>query len=126
MKHTIEFDEANEICFVHVTGNHKRPEDSLVLQKLARDIGDTRGFRRFLFDMAQANIISEDTDTYEVGTVPADSDRSQLQQKIALVYSDDISEHKFLETIAVNRGYQLRIFNKMNEAIEWLKQRTTT
>ena len=121
MEYTTEFDEVNNICIVHVTGEHRRPRDSLVLQQLARDIGDTRGCQRFLFDMTQAHIISEDMDTYEVGTVPVDPDRRQQQQKVALLYSGDITEHKFLETIAVNRGYTLRVFDRMSEATEWLR-----
>jgi len=25
-----------------------------------------------------------------------------------------------METVAVNRGYQIRVFDKMDEALEWL------
>lgn len=55
---TTEFDEARDICIVRAMGPHKRPDDSLVLQKFARDIGDKRGCQRFLFDMTQARIIA--------------------------------------------------------------------
>ena len=120
MEYTIEFDEAKEICTIHVAGRHKRPEDSLMLQKLARDIGDERGYQRFLFDMTQAEIIARTMETYATGTVPADTDRKQVRQRIALVYVGDLSDQKFMETVAVNRGYQIRVFDKMDDALEWL------
>ena len=121
MEFTTEFDEAKGICVVRATGRHKRPDDSLVLQKLARDIGDERGCQRFLFDMTQAQIIAETVDTFHTGTVPVDVDRKQARQRIALVYAGNLSDHKFVETVALNRGYQLRVFDKMEEALEWLR-----
>lgn len=126
MEYTIDFDESRGICTVRVTGRHKRPQDSLVLQQLAREYGDKYGCQKFLFDMSQADIIARTFDTYETGTVPVDSDRKQLRQKIALVYAGDLSEHKFLETIAVNRGYQLRVFDSKDMAFEWLQPKRGT
>jgi hypothetical protein len=126
MEYTTEFDEAKEICTVHVTGLHKRPEDSLTLQQLARDIGDEHGCQRFLFDMTQAEIIAQTIDTYKTGTVPVDSNHKQARQKIALVYAGNLAEHNFMETVAVNRGYQLRVFDKMDKALEWIKTKKNT
>ncbi len=121
MEYTTEFDEAKGICTVHVTGIHKRPEDSLALQQLARDFGDKRGCQRFLFDMTKAEIISRAIDTFETGTVPGDPDDRQTKQKIALVYSGNIADHKFLEDVAVNRGYNVRIFGDTDQARDWLQ-----
>ena len=111
MEYTIDFDISRGICTVRVTGLHKRPQDSLVLQQLSREYGDKYGCRKFLFDMRQAHIIAGTFDTYETGTVPVDSDRKQLQQRIALVYAGDLSDHKF----------QLRVFDRKDMALEWLQ-----
>jgi len=121
MEYTTEFNETDGICTVRVTGIHKRPDDSVILQQFARDFGDERGCQRFLFDMTQADIVGGTTNTYLVGTVPVDPDRRQTRQKISLVYSGSITIHKFMETVAVNRGYQLRVFDRMDNAVEWLK-----
>lgn len=121
MEYTTEFDEATEIYTVRVTGRHKRPEDSLVLQQLARKVGEEQECQRFLFDMTLAEIIGGTMETFETGTVPADQDHKQTGQRIALVYTGDLSEHEFMETVAVNRGYQLRVFDRMDEALEWLR-----
>ncbi len=121
MKYTHQFDEDSGICTIRVTGQHERPKDSLVLQQFARDYGEERGCQKFLFDMTQAEIIGGTFDIYGTGTVPVDPDHKQLTQKIALLYSGDMTEHRFMETVAVNRGYQLRVFDKIESAIEWLK-----
>ena len=120
MEYTTEFDEAKGICTVQVTGQHKRPEDSLVLQRLQRDITAEQGYQRFLFDMTQADIIANTIDTFNTGTVPDDSAHKQAQQMIALLYADHLADHKFLEDVAVKRGYLLRVFDQMDKALEWL------
>jgi hypothetical protein len=121
MKYTYHFDEASGICTVHVTGKHRRPEDSMTLQQFARSFGDEHGCRRFLFDMTKAEIVGGTGDTFKTGTVPGDKNHKQTMQKISLVYSGDLADHKFMENVAVNRGYQLRVFDRLDKAIEWLK-----
>ena len=120
MKYTAEFDETSGICTVRVTGRHKRPDDSFVLQQFARDFGNDQGCQRFLFDMTRANIAARTIDTFLTGTVPFDSDHVQRQQKIALVYSSHMADHRFMENVAVNRGYDLRVFDQIDRAVEWL------
>ena len=41
---------------------------------------------------------------------------------IALVYSEILEDHKFMEDVLVNRGYQVRIFDDINKAFKWLNQ----
>ena len=52
--------------------------------------------------------------------MPDDSEHEQAQQRIALLYADHLADHKFLEDVAVNRGYLLRVFDQMDKALEWL------
>jgi hypothetical protein len=120
MKYTAEYDETNAICIVRVSGQNKRPEDSMILQRFAGEFRAENGCNRFLFDMTQAEIIGGTWNTFLTGTVPADPDRKQIQQKIALLYVGDMSDHEFMETVAVNRGYDLRVFNDHDKAMDWL------
>lgn len=53
--------------------------------------------------------------------MPVDQDYKQTSQKIALVYSGDLTDHGFMENVAVNRGYRLKVFDQIDKAIEWLK-----
>jgi hypothetical protein len=121
VKYTIEYDETSGICTVSVRVKLKRPEDSIILQQFARDFGNERSCQLFLFDMTQAEIIGGTMDIYKEGTVPGAQDYKQTSQKIALVYSGDLTDHGFMENVAVNRGYRLKVFGQIDKAIEWLK-----
>ena len=122
MEYTSEFDTANELCVITVTGRVVRPRDSILLQQFARDFEQARRCYKFLFDMRQAEIIGGTMDTFEAGTVPADRDRLvRPQYSIALLYSGDLFNHKFMEAVAVNRGYNLRVFDDIDNAMEWLE-----
>ena len=121
MKYTFQFNKDTGICTVRVTGINKRPDDSIVLQQFACDFADENGCRLFLFDMTQAEIIGGTMATFDTGTVPVDPDHTHAGQKIALVYSECTHDEKFLENVAVNRGFQLRVFDETDKALEWLK-----
>ena len=120
MKYVTEYDADTGICTVTVTGRHRRPDDSVELQQYAREFGSKNDCSRFLVDMTQAEIVGSTMDAYKTGTVPGDTDNKQGMQRVALVYAGDIREHKFLENVAVNRGYQVRVFDRIDIATEWL------
>ena len=71
--------------------------------------------------MTQAEIIGGTMDTFKTGTVPVDPDHAHATQKIALLYTKCTSSEKFLENVAVNRGFQLRVFDDLNAAHKWLR-----
>lgn len=120
MEYTTEYDKTNDICFVHVTGKHKRPGDSIILQKFVRDFSETTHCQRFLLEYIQAQIIAHTIDSYEAGTMPIDPDHKMTAIKIALLFTGDMTEHKFMENVAFNRGYQVRVFDNRDEAMAWL------
>ncbi|WP_455198858.1 hypothetical protein [Kaarinaea lacus] len=120
MEYTSGFNEKNGICIVRVKGKLKRPDDSFELQHFSRNFGKSHGCNHFLFDMTKAQIISEPTDGVLIGMVPVDKDASQRNYRVALVYADNITEHKLIQTIAVARGYNVRVFTHESHALEWL------
>jgi hypothetical protein len=124
MEYTTEFDEVNEICIIHVKGELRRPDDSITIQKFVRDVYIKQGCCQFLIDMRQAQIIGETTDTFSIGTIPVDTDKKMKKapHKVALVYSSTSVDEIFLEKVAVNRGYNLKVFTKIDKAIEWFKK----
>lgn len=127
MEYTSVFDEASGICTVTVTGKVKRPVDSQILQQFAHDYDKDKGCRKFLFNMTKAEVIGGTIDAYNTGSFMADSDHKQIWQKMALVYTEVTNEHKFMETVALNRGYNLRVFGQsdMDNAIQWLTKAAT-
>lgn len=121
MEYSSFFDEKTDIYFAIVTGKVIRPHDSIELQHKGIEAGAKNGYTRFLFDMSDAEIIiGETTDNFKVGTIPADKNRDSRHYKIALLYSGDLRDHTFMESVARNRGYNMRVFNDKSLAVTWL------
>jgi hypothetical protein len=74
--------------------------------------------------MRRIQIIGEETDTFLIGTIPVDTDKKMktTPHKVALVYSSTNVNEIFLENVAVHRGYNIKIFTKIDKAIEWFKK----
>ncbi len=120
MEYAVEHDEDRGVCIVRVSGELRRPQDSKVLQEFACDFWARYECSRFLFDMREATVIGSTMDTYRTGARPDADGVPRGQSKTALVYSGDLAEHKFLETVVSNRGYMLRVFDDFDEALKWL------
>ena len=58
MEYTAEYDNKNQLCTIRVTGKHKRPEGSLILQNFVRECYEKNNCKRFFIDYIQAQIIS--------------------------------------------------------------------
>ena len=124
MEYTTEFDEENEIFIIRVKGEHRRPDDAITIQKFVRNIYNEKGYCRFLIDMRQAKIIGGESDTFSIGTIPVDTDKKMKNapHKVALVYSSTNVDEILMENVAVHRGYNLKVFTKIDKAIEWIKK----
>ncbi|MEJ2307368.1 MAG: STAS/SEC14 domain-containing protein [candidate division WOR-3 bacterium] len=124
MKYFIKFDETDKICNIKVMGKLHRPDDSIAIQKLVRDYYHEKGCSRFLIDLRKAHIIKNTTDTFSIGTVPIDKDRKlkRIPHKVALVYANTSVDEIFLENVATKRGYNIKIFTKIDKAMEWIRK----
>ena len=121
MQYSIQHDKQSDICTVQVTGQNRRPDDSLELQQFAIKYQKDTGCFRFLFDMTEAIIIGNTTDAYNTGITPQRLGvEAYGPHRIALVYSDDLSKHKFMEEVLNSHGYNVRIFDDMTAATDWL------
>ena len=124
MEYIHEFDKENEICIIRVKGKLRRPDDSLTLQKFVFDYHNKKGYSRFLIDMRKVQITGEERDTFSIGSIPFDKDKKMksIPHKVALVYSSTNVDEIFLENVAVHRGYNVKVFTKIDKAIEWFKK----
>ena len=125
MKYTIEQDRSKGICVIRISGEHKRPEDSFVLQGIALDIRRQTGCTSFLYDMRGATITGKTMDILDTAEAPAKQEYAR-DFTIALVYSGDMKDHAFMETVSVNHGYSLRVFSNIEEATLWLSSKMST
>ena len=122
MKYTSEFDSINGICTVSVTGKYRRPEDSDELKRFAVDYFTKHGCRLFLIDMTQAEVIGGTMGSFKAANPQGELAQSLREIKTAFVRQELTRDDLFYENVAVNRGFQLRAFDTLYKAIEWLKQ----
>lgn len=111
MNYSLDHDKGIGICIIRVWCENKRADDSMELQKVARDYKAESGCSKYLFDMREATIIGDTISSYYTSTAPLTLGMKPHEYHVALVYSGDLSEHKFMELVAMNRGYSLKVFD---------------
>jgi len=122
MEYAAKFDKECNTCVIKVSGEVNRPQDSQTLMALAQSLKAEHGCSKFLYDLRRSRIISSTMDTFETGISPKDVGFKRHDFQIALVYSGDMNEHRFMETVLVNRGFNVKVFDDMKEAENWLTQ----
>ena len=114
------FDSGTGVCTVFVKGTFRRPESTRKMQRLMRDLHSEHQCHHFLFDLTNAVVVSGTFDTFEAGSTAPGMEHTIRQFRIAIVYSKLTEDEQFFENVAVNRGYQLRVFDNRDKALEWL------
>ena len=71
--------------------------------------------------MRQAEIGTTTKDSFITSSIPLQYEDELKQAKLAYLYADDLENHKFLEYLAIKKGYNTCIFNDYDRAINWLK-----
>jgi hypothetical protein len=120
MKYSLDHNKNMDICIIRVWGAHKRPDDSMELQRVASDFKAENGCSKYLFDMRETMIEGDTFSTYDTATAPLSQGMKPYEYRVALVYTGDLSQHKFMELVAVNRGYSLKVFDGYERAMSWL------
>lgn len=96
-----------------------RAEDtaSMVMDGLAA--AEEAGFTAFLVDYRRCIVSDSTLETFDFMSRLGDLGIPR-QAKIAVVISRDETEHHFAETVAVNRGWNIRYFGSLEAAEHWL------
>jgi hypothetical protein len=96
------------------------PELAIEMMVEMLDIAAKHESSKFLVDLRGTTLLSATIDTFElpgrlakVGFAP--------EHRLAIVYSSDESDHRFLETVSRNRGLQIKVFEDFDEAENWLE-----
>jgi hypothetical protein len=121
MEYSEKVDQERNLCTVIVTGVVLRPKDSMVLQHIAKQYRINQGIGRFLFDMRGAIIQGKMMDAFNAAAQATTKlNMTSFEYQVALVYQGDMSDHKFMEDVLVNMGYNLRVFDDIDQAKSWL------
>ncbi len=73
-----------------------------------------------LNDMREAELNLATVDIYYL---PGMLDAAGLDRswKRAIIATNQLEDYRFFETVARNRGYQVRVFTEKNKAMNWLR-----
>lgn len=111
--------------FVRATA--KGPLDLvLVIQKAVEALEEARqhSSQKFLIDDREATLALDTLQLYEL---PKALERIGLSKcaKVAVVYtitSPSAHDFQFFETVAVNQGFDVKLFTSIESALRWLKE----
>lgn len=119
MKASVSYDDDRAICLVRVGGTISDRDDVRSFFEPARPLLEKRGGKRVLFDMREAEIAAGTLETFDTAAQPESWgwDKSYMA---AVVYSEITENARFLETVGVNRGIMIKVFDDVDEATAWL------
>lgn len=118
MPYTINYDQATDCILVIATGEL----DSSLLQNIAFGVLDTikkHECSRVLSDLRDAKLTRDTLDIYQMPDKAMEAGVSHGCKR-ALVVGDRSSEFRFLETMFVNRGHNVKMFTGIDDARDWL------
>lgn len=81
------------------------------------------GTHAILADARKATLTAQTTELYRLPDTAEEQGLSR-HYRMAMVISDDADRREsftFLETVFINRGFQMRLFSERKAALEWLR-----
>ena len=119
MQYTIEV--LPTLVQINVTGTVHRPQDSLRLQEISDTLFAQHDIHRHLFDFLEADIVSDDSSSYDAGAAPAIKGYEHKDRRVALLYREITAQDRMMERVLNEYGYEVKLFNDRRDALEWLK-----
>jgi hypothetical protein len=123
METKIEYEPGDAVCTIRVTGEIQRPVDSDRLQAICFAHGDETGCSKYLFDMRVATVLGSNDGFYEAAVGPGEKGVDPSKYHTALVYDELLSEHRLMQIVLNQHGYDVAVFDNIGLALEWLHSR---
>lgn len=123
MEYTAELDSTKNICTIRVVGTYHRHKETEELKRFAVNFHTEYGCSLFLIDMTQAEIVGGTIQTFKAAKPQQDIFLELISIKTAFLYRVISDQEIFLEDVAVNRGLQVKSFDSLDKAVEWLEQK---
>jgi hypothetical protein len=117
--YSVNYDEECECLIGSFTG----PLNQETLKEYSIEVAKTASkydFMYFLNDLRKANV---DFSSIEIINIPGIFHAAglDLSRKRAIVVSTDLNNYRLFQTAANTRGFNVKVFNNLNEAMNWLK-----
>lgn len=119
MKYRPAYDRERDLILGLVEGDVDPDLVRAMSAELAESVKSS-GCRKVLNDLRSAHITDSAFNIYSLPRIVKEQG-VPIKCKRALVVSEETWHSRFLETVSVNIGRQIRIFKDMDRAVEWLQ-----
>jgi hypothetical protein len=117
---TKEFQYLNDkdIVLIRVTGSYLLSAEADTVKKISFTLKE-HNCRKLLLDFRAANIIAKTMDIFDRPKVYSNEGIEQ-SIKAAILCKEINNDFRFYETVCLNRGWEVKIFDDYNISIDWL------
>lgn len=94
----------------------------LSIRQMVQDVADIvfrTGISKYVFNFLETEVDVNPFETCELFDMVTGLKINQ-DLKIAFIYVQHIHDHRHAENVGINRGYHIRGFQKVDEAMAWL------
>ena len=116
--YTVEYMPDYGIIKVQIKGEFDAQVLSMATSKLVEEIS-RHDCSQILMDHRDATSKLPIVDLYNRPEIAA-SLGIERSNRIAIIYSKEEDDYRFLETVARNKGFMVKIFKDLDEGIKWL------
>ena len=122
MEFNVEYDNVKKLCTVRLFGQYTKQSDTHEVQQTVINTLTRHGCQRVLIDMTQADVSVSIMTIFNAGN-PQGKIASHLRDlKSAFLYPEITEKMHFFEDVAVNQGFNVKVFDQMDKALEWLQE----
>jgi hypothetical protein len=123
MAFEVYYDEEHD-CLVGVFAGKLNEASAEEYMKTFVEMASEHDCKFILNDLREAEL---DLNTFQLYVLPAvldaaGIDRSWIRAIVMPIQLKQLADFRFFETVAINRGYQVKLFTDPDEAKNWFKQ----
>jgi hypothetical protein len=115
----VQHEPEEGIIRVHLQGRIDDRMLSMATSKLMEEMSHCN-CNRFLMDHREVKLSMSIVDLFYLPMV-ASKIGVPRSSRIAVVYSTQEDDYRFIENVGRNRGFNVRVFTDVDEGIKWLK-----
>lgn len=97
-------------------------ELAVLVGKEANALALENGITSLLYDLRNSRNVQDGFKNYEFGYIAAGAIGFNKSFKFALLTDPEDHSHELIETVMVNNGYNVKIFNSETDAVNWLNR----
>ncbi len=106
---------------VRVEGTITR-KGAFEFNQTAAKLASEHAIEAYLFDLRRAINVESAADNYMIANKDAPEIAFSRSARIAVLHAPGDDSHQFIETVALNAGYRMKLFTAEQDALAWLRQ----